>query len=273
MKELKDNQVPETVDAEYSVIEDAPKGGFWRRNAAKIITGGISLALLALIIMMITGFGSAAPSAAANAYDAAKAEAAEEAFANAYREGYNWSEAVHHTSNVAKITVEKLQEKSELEVLNVSYDCIEATDDSKDNAVVEFLDSLKDLVYEDNLTLWQKYTCAGSYTVDLKQAEYVIDNANSYVLVRLPEPGIDKVDIISSETLYSDNGGLFNTSEEGADLTAKQRADAQEESLQALQNNEFYLNAAKDSAERFIINFIEELNPEIEDLTVEVEFV
>ena len=93
------------------------------------------------------------------------------------------------------------------------------------------------------------------------------------MLVRLPEPQITKVDIVSSELLYSGEGGLFNTAKEGADLSAQQRADAQEKSLQALKEHEVYISAAKDSAERFIISFIKELNPEVEDLTVEIEFV
>lgn len=167
------------------------------------------------------------------------------------------SEAEHHVSNRVLFSISDIKAQKKLEVFQV-YDTFYDISDSKDN-----------------ITSWLKVTGRGTYTVNLDEAEYSIDNARSHVLVRIPKPELT-ADLDAGrmdKILFKQNKFIRSSSEkEGFELAMDQYAAAQDKLEANFISNLQYQEWAEESAIRMIKTLIKGFNPDVEDLQVDVEF-
>ncbi len=192
-------------------------------------------------------------SSAKHAYSAAKAEnrqLASEAIANfSYAKG----EHKYHTSGRVAINVDSVRETAKLEVLNVS-------------TVVYFS------VEENGKPRYLEANGSGVFTVDLSAGEYICDDTDHYVLVRVPEPelgsniALEKVDSLTGMVKGA-------TSEEGVIQGLSDNESASRAIENTFKHNPSYNEMAKDAAKILIPALLRGLNSDIPDLTVEVQFM
>lgn len=194
-----------------------------------------------------------------NAYKSAYDFEREKAYTEIYDFFFDYAEKEYHVSNKVSIYIGDLQEQQNLEVLKVSdveYIIEEKTDNSS------------------NIISWIEVPGNGTFVVNLQAAEYIIDNSRSYILVRAPYPELRNVEIDYSNVrklLFKDD--MFNGSySEGEDLANKlyEKADLLIKK-EFMSNEKFYLNA-QDAARSSIINLVKQLNPNVDNIKVEVEF-
>ena len=157
---------------------------------------------------------------------------------------YNIAEADNHVKNRGIISIENIQEKADLEVLEVSD--------------VEYITNEKS---GDKVTSWLEVPGTGVFTVNLAMSEFVIDDMRHYVLARVPKPEI-KAENIQIDT-------------KKVKILAYQNnhwSEAQAIIQEDVQSNERYFEIAKSSAESIIKQLIKSLNKDVANLDVEVEF-
>ena len=109
--------------------------------------------------------------------------------------------------------------------------------------------------------------------VDLKAAEFITDNANHYVLVRIPYPELTNVTITDTTKRWFRDDLANGSYSEGVDLALKQRNEASLQIQKALMSNQYIYENAQDVAVSLLINLVKQFNPDIPDLVVEVEFM
>ena len=195
---------------------------------------------------------------AKEAYDSKK----DEAYQETYNNYVNMGEQAYHTSNRARISVSSAEEESELEVLTVS-------------ATVFVCNAKK--------TIWEEITGACHFSVNLKAAEYIIDEDRSTVYVRLPEPGLEETvsldeDSIQIYELQSDGKlprtvqNITSSIQGGISESMAMRKEAANQIHNDLKNDTDYPELAKESATTMISALIRELNPTIFNLKIVVDF-
>lgn len=235
-------------------------------NNLKIKKGTGSVICIVLMIIMVTIalmllqnaiFDGA--SALADGYDAVFASEKNRTYDELYKKFYDEAEAEYHVANHASIYIENIKEMENLEVLKVC-DVEFIVEDGADNS--------------GNITSWLEVPGEGTYVVNLSAAEFIVDNARNHVRVRLPYPELTNIKIDHSNVkkiLFKDDA--FNGSyKQGEELAEKQLDQGDLLIKKGLASNEhFYLNAQK-AAVSAIKCLIRELNPEVENLTIDVEF-
>lgn len=176
-----------------------------------------------------------------------------------YQSSFDFAEASTHTSNYAVISIEGIEEISRLEVLTVS--------DS------EFV--TKNADENDSTVAWLEVQGIGIFTVDLSASEFIIDRARQSVLVRIPAPALTVSSILEADQKFWKNGSIiFNGSAaEGVHLGQAQLREGRILIENAIKQNRSFNEAAKDSAVRMIQSLVQQWNPKIPDLQVEVEFI
>ena len=194
-------------------------------------------------------------------YQIAKDSTAGKIREGAYNTVYDATEQAYHTSNRVSISLTGLQETADLEVLKIdtSYTYI-SDDEDKSRAQ----------------TIWYKIPGIGTYTVDMKKTEFIVDAERQIVIVNAPYPAITqfKEDYDNIRKLYFrddrflDNGSII----EGENIARKMLVTAHVEMMKSLESNQAYNQAAEESARKLITNIIKALNPTMENLTVTVNF-
>lgn len=178
-------------------------------------------------------------------------------YSHFYNISFKASEAEHHVSNRVLISIGDIKAQKKLEVFQV-YDTFYDISDSKEK-----------------ITTWLKVTGRGTYTVNLDEAEYNIDNTRSHVLVRIPKPElIVELDAgRMDKILFKQNKSFLSSSEkDGFELAMDQYAAAQDKLEANFISNVQYRALAEESAIRMIKTMIKGFNPDVEDLEVDVEF-
>lgn len=177
---------------------------------------------------------------------------------DAYNTVYKQSETSHHTSNRASIMLDGIREKADLDVLEIDTSYIYVSDE-EDKARAQ--------------TIWYKIPGTGTYSIDLKMTEFIIDNDRQHVLVKAPVPAVTKFSEKKAQELeYRDDRFIIKGNvAEGETTARKMLFKAHTEMMKGLESNQEYLDAAESSARKLITNIIKSLNPSI-DLTVTVEF-
>ena len=123
---------------------------------------------------------------------------------------------------------------------------------------------------------WLEVPGYGVFTVDLQSAEFIIDNERGYVLIRLPYPELSEftIDYENVEVLNFEDSGIFkNSAKVGEDLARKQLQSAELTMRQSVNSNQKYYQAAENDATNILLNLVKQLNPQIENLVVDVEFI
>ena len=117
----------------------------------------------------------------------------------------------------------------------------------------------------------------GVFVVDMAAGEYIVDNERRYVHIRVPYPELTNIyiDYENVKSLLFKNGIFFYNNEDydtGEEL-AKKQLDIASVLIKKefISNQKFYLSA-QDAAKTSIEALVRQLNFDVEDLSVEVEF-
>ncbi len=174
---------------------------------------------------------------------------------NIYTAGYGRGFEENHVENVIAIRIDEVRETGRLQIMRVRSSAYVIDDGAEDVS-------------------WLKAVGEGVYTVDLTAGEYITDTPNRYVLVRVPSPELTDVTLVSTEQLHYRNNRLIGNGsvEAGEKLAMNQRARALTMLREDLRSNTTVTRSLNDAAQDLISALVRSLNPDIADLTVEVEF-
>lgn len=239
-----------------------------RRNWLPITIITVLIIIFDIVVSSYLFFSSTTKGAIAaiNTYRQAKEISQNETYDNYYDKGYKLGEEQNHVSNHATINIEKIYSTAELEVLHVNDVVFQFSDELKDD------ENAKDNSKND--IVWIKVNGSGIFTVNLKAAEFIVDNNRQYILAVLPEPELNENNIkISKPEKLLFKGNKFSSSiRDGVELAQDMEAAAKSKLYEDFASNQDYHSAAKKSAEESIKRLISSLNPNIDNLVVEVVF-
>ena len=183
----------------------------------------------------------------------------EEVYKEFYQNFYDRAEEKYHVSNVVEISIGDVEEIEKLEVLTVRD--------------TEYVINNEE---EAGCKVWLEVPCEGDFVVDLKAAEFVKDNINKHIIVRLPSPEVTNIviDYDKIDTLLFKNNEFFKNGsyKKGEEIADEMTKDAQLMMQKKIASNQNFYLKAEDSAKTVIECLIRKFNPEIPDLKVEVEF-
>ncbi len=168
----------------------------------------------------------------------------------------------YHVKNEVDIYVGDIQECSNLEIMKVS-DFDYATSNKSENS--EKIDSVFEV------------TVTGTYCVNMQLSEFIIDNKNKIVTVRVPNPALTNFTSKYEMLYFSKNGTILDIFDngnyrEGEDFAIQQLTECKAEIMHSLEYNQENNRNAEESARSVLTNIIKRLNPEIPDLKVYIEF-
>lgn len=241
-----------------------------RTKSSKRSGGWIALSIVfALITCLIAIFSvfivrhsiSKGVSTAMDSFQEAFEESKEDTYKKFKDAAYKLSESGYHVSNRVAISIHAVKEKSDLNVLKVNDVVYIITDKNDTNS---------------GTTSWLKVSGAGVFSVNLTAAEYVVDNERQYVLVRVPRPVIDSsnITIDNIETLHFEENKWSNENsvKSGEELARDQLGEAKQRIQEDFEANEQYSKLAESSTQSILAALIKGINPDVQDLKVEVEF-
>ncbi len=222
--------------------------------------------------------------AAGEKYISALAAEREKTYDKFYNLGYDIGEKRSHISNDVLVDVNKIKEVEVLEVLDVSASDVKEYkfDNELTNPANIFLELVRFVTGEQvdapppEAVVWLEGSCIGTYEIDLKSSEVIIDNANKYVLVRLPSPSLRFISH-DFEVKYFNNGTgtlrkVFDGSaQRGLDAAIQDTADMTAH-LHDILNDRDQSDHAREQAEILVVDLIKDLNSDVPDITVDVEF-
>lgn len=198
------------------------------------------------------------------AFEKAVDKSSEEVYENFREKAYDYFEKENHVSNSASLTIGNIKEQNSLEVLSVSDNWIKVSEPDDDS---------------DKTTRWVEFNATGVYTVDMSVSEFIIDDYNNFVMVRLKTPQLNHIALSADPKvyLYKYKKELFKVNgdyDSGVVKLLDDRAEALSELTNQLENNEDNFMLAKQSAEKLIRTFIINANPEIslKDSDIQIEF-
>lgn len=229
-----------------------------RKKRAKNIAVIEMVAVAAMVIITIIlgrGIINAGATAAMDSYTAAYDTEKNEAYETIRQYFYDSAESKYHVSNRVSISIGELKEEAKLEVLEVS--------------------DTEYIIVDEGINSWLEVPGKGTYIVDLQAAEFIVDDERGYVLVRAPYPELADVtvDFKNVKKLFFRDDKWHNESySDGEDLARDQLSKADALIQREFESNEYYYKSAQEAAISSIICLVEQLNPDVEGLTVEVEF-
>ena len=235
----------------------------------------ISAVLLCTCVYMIIDTFTVGANAANDSFGTAKDEAIDEVYQIFYDKSFEAAEKEHHVSNNVSITIGDLREEQKLEVLKVSEVTYE-TPQPKDQGGFEGLITNITGVFSADVISWLEVPGNGVFTVNLQASEFIIDEERGYVLIRVPNPELTEfaIDYENVELLLFEEGGAFkNSAKYGVDKAIEQLQSAELTMMQKVNNNQEFYKRARESTEKMLVNLIKQLNPQVDDLTVQVEFI
>ena len=224
----------------------------------KIVLPTLVVILLIVSIILIKSGISAGASALASSFDVSYVAEKENSYEKLYQAAFDRAEENYHVSNSVLISIGNLSESQKLEVLKAND--------------VEFITEDRDS-NSGKVTVWLEVEGEGTFVLDLQAAEFIIDNEHQYVLARIPNPELTNITIKkTTRKLFSDDyaNGSFS---EGVNLALKQRNEANLQIQKALLSNAYIYSNAKDVSVSVIKNLVKQFNPNIPNLTVDVEFM
>lgn len=241
-----------------------------------VIGSGIAIALcLILTVILFFDMFRVGAAAAGNAFTLAKDAEADQVRQAFYETSYDAAEKAHHVSNRVSISIGDLCETQKLEVLAVTEVSYQENTPEEKEGVQGVISDITGLFNKD-LISWLEIPGSGVFTVNLQLGEFIIDNERQSVLIRIPGPELTNftLDYEDVEILYFEAGGVFKNSVKfGAAKAREQLQDAQLEMQQSVSNNQVLYKRAEESAENMLIRLVKALNPQLPELTVQVEFL
>ena len=230
------------------------KGG-----ASTIIMIAALVGMVAITVFLANGIVGAGAEALANSYNAAYESERASAYQEQYDKYFDRAEKDYHVSNRVSITIGDLKEIAKLEVLTVS-DVEYIIEEGENNS--------------NGITSWLEVPGQGTYVVDLQAAEFLTDDERAYVKVRAPYPELTNIsiDYANVKKLFFKNDILNDSYKVGEDLAQRQLNSADMLIKKEFASNERFYLSAQDAAVSTIQCLVKQLNPQNEDMNVEVEF-
>ncbi len=219
----------------------------------------LSIVMIFAIVLIFRDLVSSGAKALHNSYTNAYNEQRNATYQEKYDSYKESAEEKFHVSNRVSIYVGNLKEEEKIEVLKVSD--VEFIIEDKDNN-------------DENVISWLEVPGEGVFVVDLKAGEYVIDNERAYVLVRVPYPELTNITIDYANVqkiLFKDD--IYNGSyKEGEELAKQQLSQAELLIKKEFTSNQNFFKNAQEAAISTIETLVKQLNPEVDNLVVDVEF-
>lgn len=214
--------------------------------------------LVTVCILLLRGAIRVTSESISDSYRTAYNSEKSDAYEALYQNAYDRAKQKYHVSNTVVISIANITESEKLEVLKANH--VEfITVDREDNS--------------DNITAWIEVSGTGVFVVDLQVAEFIVDNAHRYVCVRIPYPELSEVSINTMSRKLFKDGILKGSISDGVHLTVDMINEAQYRIRKALMSNQYIQENAETVAASMITNLVKELNPDIPNLSVEVEFI
>ena len=205
------------------------------KKEKRVIVVGASLIMLVASYFLIKRSIVISANALIDSYSAAYDSEREDTYQDYYKRFFDQAEKEYHVRNRGTISIGEMKEIGKLEVLEVS-----------------------DVVF----------------VVNMEEAEFVIDNEQAHVLVRVPYPELTNVSIDYSNVekrLFKND--LFNDSYRvGEDLARKQLGEGDALIKKEFASNEHYYLTAQKAGISTIESLVRQLNPDEPDLVVDVEY-
>lgn len=215
-----------------------------------------SLIIIAALIIAVCS----AVYSAKDTYAEQKQAAYDRVYEGFYDHAFDHAERAYHVANRISISLGDIRETANLRVLEVT-DVEYIVENESDN--------------EDGITAWLEVPGNGFFTVDLQTGEFLVNTERREVVVRIPEPVLSDftIDYQNVNRLYFNNRGGNDSIAVGEELARKQCREAYSELHTAFMSDPKYLESAKRSAETILTNLIRQLNPDVPDLKVLIEYM
>ena len=228
--------------------------GIIKRLAVILIAGNLAGSGLLFLL-----FGKNAKLSCSSNFSDAFTITRDEWFQFFYQKAYDFYERRNHIKNRATITISNIKEENSLEVLKVS-DCYVKYQPSDDSSIAN---------------RWVEFHGSGVYTVDMSLSEFIIDDYNKYIIVRMQTPQLGPIALDKETKIhYIEEKWRDGNEEEGIDLALEDRKAAVREITKQLESNDENLARAKSSAESLIQSFVKNVNPTInlKNSDIQIEF-
>lgn len=185
--------------------------------------------------------------------------ASQNAYDGIYEAAFQFAEARNHVSNDVNISIGDTKEVSRLEVLAVSGS--------------EYI--IKNSDETSKVTSWLEVQGTGIFTVDLAFGEFIVDSDRHYVLVKVPQPELTECTVSGTGKQFWRDGWIIANGSvaEGVRLSQAQLGEGRMKLEESMKQSRRFHEAAQETAIRMIKSLVEEWNPNIPDLQVEVEFI
>lgn len=197
-----------------------------------------------------------------SAYDESYNAAYSSTYDNYVNAGFNKGYEDNHVKNIVDIQIVDVEKCSNLEVMKVSnFDY--AISNSSDNS--------------ENIDYVFEVTVTGTYCVNMQLSEFLIDNKNKTVTVRVPYPSLTDFEPECEMLYFSKNGKALKSFSngnyrEGVDFARQQLMECRAKIENDLQYDQANNLKAEEMARNTLTNIIMRLNPDEPDLKVIVEF-
>ena len=224
-----------------------------------MICASLSLVVFSALLIL-SSLRSAAANTRNNFVDNTK-EKSSEIHEKIYETVKEIAEHNHHVLNRGSITVGSLREESKLEVYKV-YENEYVIENATDNAY--------------NMTQWLKITGTGTFVVNLQLSEFIIDDDNQIVTIRIPGIELEQPQIVSYHRYFNSDDfdlNLFVDKEKaGSEISEKQKYKGLEMLTDDIKGNSEYHRDAVESTKTILTNLIKGLNPN-KNIKVIIEFI
>ena len=176
-----------------------------------------------------------------------------------YEAAFEFAEARNHVSNDVNISIGDTKEVSRLEVLAVSGS--------------EYI--IKNADETSKVISWLEVQGRGIFTVDLASGEFIVDSDRQHVLVKVPQPELTECTVSATGKQFWRDGWIISNGSvaEGVRLSQAQLGEGRMKLEESMKQSRKFHEAAQETAIRMIKSLVEEWNPNIPDLQVEVEFI
>lgn len=226
-----------------------------RKLYSEIFLGILIVVLVIVIFNLLSAMVKRFSDGYSKDFQDAKAQASTEA----YNIAYNNAREKFKITNTVEINIGNLRDEQKLEVCEVSASSLQQSEDKE--AIVLFNGS-------------------SVFTVDMRSAEYLVDNAHQKVTIRIPKPEVSQNVLFHDyEIVYLKDKGFIgrivdNLTDSavgvGEDKALAMTKSASEDMRTKIVNNQEYYAQAVTSAKNFLSDSVKALNPDIPNLQVEI---
>ena len=233
-------------------------------NHILLIFGFMIIVCFVIAALLFISFSKRAKSASDESFATAYSETKQETYDWFYHTAYDYNEEKYHVRNRATISIGNLREENALEVLSVSESWLKVTTEE------DVSDSVR----------WVEFNATGVYTVNLSTSEFIIDDYNHFVIVKLDQPQLGHIALDPKVTIYKNDykkgiGKVNGNYEQGTTEAMADRREALKNLTNILESRDDDLTLAKKNTEFLLRNLIRNINTELvlTDEEIRIEWI